>query len=556
MPEPGPPSTWRALCPADPAARPAFAAALRVLADDAARAELARGALERAYPEGVLERLWDAGLAELWLAPDFVGLTALNEATAAVDGAIAITLGVTSLALLPTWAWGSEAQLERAARVVRERGLASLLLTELDAGSDLLAARTRARRAGDGTWRLDGQKDLINGASRHRLLTVLARTRDDTPGRDPIDRAADFTVFAFERAPGVRPGVRWHTSPAPGADIGSVDLDGVVVGDEHVLAGEGEGFAVVQRTLTLSRGGVSGLSAGAAAAARRLALQHARGRSLYGAPIARLPAIAEHVARVAALEAACAALSVEQALLVNAVGAGAAHYTAAAKYACARLAEEAVVEAQRVLGGRALLEAYPFARLARDVQLYGVFDGTSHVMLEQLARRLGGKPSPPAALAAHLAAPPAPLVAVARRATRAFGVALAARAEGAPEPLPAAAAALAAVAAAPGLAADQALAHAAADALARLEALAALHDLAHPPRRAALGLPALLAGPALAELAASHDYALAWLGGRVLADLVRLAARLGLPAPAGAADALAAAARGEERARAAWRDLL
>jgi hypothetical protein len=357
------------------------------------------------------------------------------------------------------------------------------------------------------------------------------------------------------------PGRRWHTSPCPGADISSLALDAVRVGDDAVLAGEGEGFSVVQRTLTLSRGGVSGLSAGAAAAARRLALAHARARQLYGAPIGKLAAIAEQAARVASLEAACAALSVKQALLVNAIGAGAAHHTACAKVGCALLAEEAVREGQRLVGGRALVEALPYARVARDVLLYGVFDGTTHVMLEQLGRRLApalDKPAEPAALVAQLAplfaAAPAPLTDVARRAARPLVVPLVAWLDGAPEPLPALARALAATArrlAETG--ADQALVHAAAEALARLEALAALHDLAHAPRRAALGLPAL---PPDAELAATHDHALGWLGGRLLGELDRLARRAGLAPPPDLAAAQDAAASLEERGRAAWRDLL
>jgi hypothetical protein len=73
---------------------------------------------------------------------------------------------------------------------------------------------------------------------------------------------------------------------------------------------------------------------------------------------------------------------------MNALGQGAAYYSAAAKFACCQLAEQAVDEGRRILSARALLDELPYARLVRDVMLYGVFDGTRHVMLDQLQWRL------------------------------------------------------------------------------------------------------------------------------------------------------------------------
>ena len=59
-----------------------------------------------------------------------------------------------------------------------------------------------------------------------------------------------------------------------------------------------------------------------------------------------------------------------------------------AKYACCALAEEAVTEARRVPASRALTEEFGFERIVRDVLLYSVFDGTSHVIADELQWRL------------------------------------------------------------------------------------------------------------------------------------------------------------------------
>src|SRR5258708_36510067 len=81
-------------------------------------------------------------------------------------------------------------------------------------------------------------------------------------------------------------------------------------------------------------------------------------------------------------------MSLKATAMTNACGVGAAHYTCAAKYACCLLAEELVTEGRQIHGGYALLTEHPYAALVGDVLLYGIFDGTSHLMLDQLQSRL------------------------------------------------------------------------------------------------------------------------------------------------------------------------
>jgi hypothetical protein len=141
----------------------------------------------------------------------------------------------------------------------------------------------------------------------------------------------------------------------------------------------------VQKTLKLSHAGIAALASGAVSGALEIVLAHARSRDIYGGPIVALGAIAEHCTRMAALDVVIAAMAIKASWLVGRIGVGAGYFSAAAKYACCRLAEEAVDEGRLVLGSRALLAEMPYARFVRDVPLYGVFDGTSHVMLEDLS---------------------------------------------------------------------------------------------------------------------------------------------------------------------------
>lgn len=530
-------ATWRSLAPW---AR-GWDASLDAIAAHLERATLDDGA----YPAAALAELRARGLAALFddaATPSSMTtphLTLVNALTARASGSLAITVGVQALALLPVALAGTPAQRRRFAEAARDGAGASLLLTEIERGSNLLGNEASASRDASGSWILRGQKDLINGGERHALLVAMMRTA-------PVDAGLGaFTLFLVPRDATVRAVHRWSTLPCRGADISSVRFDDTRVGDDAVIGDVGDGFGLVQRTLTISRGGISGLASGAASRARALATAYARTRSPFGRPIVELGAIREHLARAHALDLLAAAISVQQAAFTNAFGIAAGGATAVAKLAACRAAEEAVDEGRRVHGAAALLEERPYASLVRDVLLYGTFDGTAHVMLEAAAARAAQMAAAPSgdALAATreaFATPPRPLVDVLARGRRSalapVDATLAALAALAHDP---AARALAAIAgdlldavrvAREGGAwdVDQALRHEAATLLADLEALGALVALGDPGARPALA-PA--APPYAEAVPGVCAFALRWLGARAAAGTRRFAIAAGADAP-------------------------
>jgi alkylation response protein AidB-like acyl-CoA dehydrogenase len=518
-----------AMAPHDLAEHPVLGRIAAVLADPATERALADADTTGEYPAETLGRVREAGLASLWTdAPTTWHLTALNALCARASGSLGITVGVTALALLPVYLGGTDDQRDRAFARIRDGASGALLLTEWDHGSDLLRNEARADSDGDG-YRLSGTKHLINGASRHDLLVALLRTR--APSDTALGAAGDFTLFLLDRDLGVRAGRRRPTLPCPAADIGDVHLESVTADAADVVGGVGGGAALIHQALAISRGGIAGLCAGTTARARGLAERYAHTRRLYGAPIAHLGAIAQHLASLAALDAVVAAIAVKQAAATNAQGPAAAPVTAAAKVAASALAERAVDEGRHVLGARALIEGPGYDRLVRDVLLYGVFDGTAHVVLEQLQWRLAqvaAAPDGPAQLddaALAYAVPPRSLTErPPRRRTRPLSLARHLRALPAAlplDPLIQLAATLVdtvrALRASGRWDADQALRLDVAACHAELEALVALVELADPGCRAHLGLPPL-AAPAAAHLGRVLPFAVGWLGARLVAD--------------------------------------
>lgn len=537
---------WSRLSPFPADSLDPLAAIADHLAHPDTAGRLAAAEAARRYPDDVLRDLRARGIASVF-HPDTATaphVNALNAVTAARSGSLAITLGVNALALLPLYIAGTPDQLRLAGDRLRAGGSAAMLLTELAHGSNLAGTETRAEPLPDGRYRLTGRKDLINGGTRHDLLVTLARLGDG------------FGMFLVERDPTVTALPRWTTLPASAADISGVRLAGTVA--DSLIGGAGDGLNVLQLTLVLSRGGIGSLASGATSGALAQAVHYARERDVYGEPIVRLGAIAEHLQRMAALDVVVAAAAVKASYLINALGPAAGHFTAVAKYACCALAERAVTEGRAVLGARALVEEFGYAARVRDVTLYGVFDGTSHILLDQLQWRLerfaAGRDratDPNATLADAYRRTPSPLVEVARQRLRPYAPGPSARCAALPgHPAKLVGGLFEALqdvvsrARASGRwAADQAWRFAAAAVLAEAEALLAACELIDPACRAALGLPD---GPIEERDRAALRYALGWLGADLATRITLLSTDLAADAaaPSGTDPAASAAPGG------------
>jgi alkylation response protein AidB-like acyl-CoA dehydrogenase len=545
------------------------------LAEPATLATLSECDTAERYPTEVVEHLRCLGVttyyAEDERTPSRVTpwhVSALNVIAAHCNGSLAITLGVNTLALLPIYFAGTAEQRGAVFARVRAGAFGSILLTEIENGSNLLRNTSVAERGvigADGVfaplsdpravathYRLTGDKHLINGGIHHDVFVALLRTRAPGDGSAPIDglRATeDFSMFYVWRdVPGVLPGDRWRTLPVPAADISGVRFAGAIVPSSQLVGGEGNGFSLAQKTLTISRGGTSCLAAGATGRVFSLAREHARLRNIYGGPVVDLPPVADHVMRVATLEMTAAAMSLKQIAMVNSFGVAAAHYTAVGKFVCCELAEEAVDEGRKSLGAQALLRERPFAAFIRDLPIYATFDGTRHIMLEQIQRRLPQLLQREASTSVNslevirdaYKKPPQRMVELARLPSRVVLLPIAAHLR-ALAALPGrtdltslvqAAELLLVVAAALRKSGawdrDQGLRFTAAEVLARLEALAALVELGDPDRRSMLGIPP----PRFSEDSAFHAgiyrLAIAHVGSRLTDELQRLAIRAGV----------------------------
>jgi len=353
----------------------------------------------------------------------FDDLLMLSRLLARRDLVLTVGVGSTFLASVPVWLWGDAEQRARAAEVVLGGGWATLGVTEDTAGSDLVATGTRAERI-DGGFRLDGEKWLVGNARRAGFYVVLAQS-------DP-----SFGLFMVE-PDRVRAGTLRRLDPVRTLGLRAHDLSGFaledcVVGEDAPVGRVGRGLEMVASTLQFTRTLVSGMCLGGADTALRIAVGWARSRRLYGAPIFELPPVRRLLAGAFADLLTCECVATAAARGLNVAPHRMSLWSAVAKYVVPSLSEQIIRDSAEVLSARNYLRegvaAGAFQKLARDVAITTVFEGTQLVVLEtiraQLAhgarRRAGGEE----VSRADLFAPGAPLPAWApqeRRPSLSYG---------------------------------------------------------------------------------------------------------------------------------------
>src|SRR6267154_1509554 len=197
----------------------------------------------------------------------------------------------TGIGSLPVLFFGTAAQKKKyLPKLVSVEMLAAYALTEPLAGSDAMAARTRADLTPDGKhYILNGQKMWITNGGAADLFTVFAKVGGEK-----------FTAFLVERNfPGVSSGVEEHKMGITGSSTTAVYLDNVPVPVENVLGEIGRGHVIAFNILNIGRLKLGSACVGAAKNVLAICLKYAKQRKAFRSAIAEFGAIQHKLAEMA-----------------------------------------------------------------------------------------------------------------------------------------------------------------------------------------------------------------------------------------------------------------
>ncbi len=295
----------------------------------------------------------------------------------------------TGIGTLPIVYFGNEQQKRKyLPKLAKVEMLAAYALTEPLAGSDALAARTRADLAPDGKhYMLNGQKAWITNGGAADLFTVFAKVGGEK-----------FTAFLVERSfPGVSSGAEEHKMGITGSSTTAVYLDNVPVPVENVLGEIGRGHVIAFNILNIGRLKLGPATVGAAKNVLAICLKYAKQRKAFGSAIAEFGAIQHKLAEMAIrtfvaesmtwrvvglienqMHGASAESKDSSTQELKAIEEFAAECSMVKVYA-AEMLDYVVDEGVQIHGGYGYHQDYAVERAYRDSRINRLFEGTSEI---------------------------------------------------------------------------------------------------------------------------------------------------------------------------------
>ena len=277
---------------------------------------------------------------------------------------------------------GSEEQRERwLVPAIRGDRTFSIAFTEAEAGSDAAAIRTRATPSGDG-WLLTGQKQFISDAhySDFYVLTAVTGPGAGTRG---------ISAFIVDRdLPGVTLGPDVPMMGLRGTTHAELTFENVSLGPEHLLGDEGGGLKLALDTLGRVRlAQVGARAVGKATMLLELAVEHSRSRHQFGQPIGSFQSVGRMLAD-SAVEINAARLALWQAAWMLDRGRPARTQISAVKLQTSETLGRVADRVLQVFGGSGYSKDMAVERHYRDARVYRIFDGTSEIHRNVIARNL------------------------------------------------------------------------------------------------------------------------------------------------------------------------
>jgi alkylation response protein AidB-like acyl-CoA dehydrogenase len=266
-----------------------------------------------------------------------------------------------------------------------------LALTEPDAGTDLQAIKTKARRDGD-DYVVEGAKTWISNAIQGHCVALLVKT---DPSAEPRYKGMSILITQTknpetgESLLGVRNGNKLEKLGYKGIDSGELIYDDYRCDAELCLVGgeEGKGFFMATGGLEIGRINIAARSVGIARRALRESIAYAQTRKTMGKPIAEHQAIQLKLGDMAARTRA-SELLVEDAARAYDTGERIDMEAGMAKYFASETAVEVATEAMRIHGGYGYSKEYPIERLYRDAPLMCIGEGTNEMQRIIIAKQL------------------------------------------------------------------------------------------------------------------------------------------------------------------------
>jgi len=305
------------------------------------------------------------------------------EELSRVDPAVGVLVDVqNTLVINAVLRWGSADLKARLLPALASKSIGAYALSEAVSGSDAFALQTRATEQ-NGDYVIDGRKLWITNANEADIFIVFATVNPDAGYRG-------ITAFVVERGmEGFAVGKKEDKLGIRASSTCEILFDGCRVPRANVLGEIGKGYKVAIETLNEGRIGIGAQMLGLAAGALDHAVKYTKERKQFGKAIAEFQGVQFQIAR-AATEVEASRLLVYNAARLRDLGRPFLTEAAMCKIYASEVAERVASLAVNLFGGNGFVKEYPVEKLYRDAKIGQIYEGTSNLQLQTIAKQLLG----------------------------------------------------------------------------------------------------------------------------------------------------------------------
>jgi alkylation response protein AidB-like acyl-CoA dehydrogenase len=343
---------------------------------------------QAAMPRQLIDRLFDLGVMGIEIPETHGGSGAAFfhavlavEALSRVDPSVAVLVDVqNTLVINALQRWGSEDLKARYLPKLASTTVGAYALSEAGSGSDAFALTTRATESA-GDFRITGRKLWITNANEADVFIVFATVNPDAGYRG-------ITALIVERGfQGFSVGRKEDKLGIRASSTCELIFEDCRVPRTHVLGDVGKGYKVAIETLNEGRIGIGAQMIGLAQGALDHALQYTRERKQFGKAIAEFQGVQFQLAR-AATELEAARLMVYNAARLRDAQRPFLKEAAMCKLFSSEVAERVTSLAVNLYGGYGFVKDYPVEKLYRDAKIGQIYEGTSNLQLQTIAKSI------------------------------------------------------------------------------------------------------------------------------------------------------------------------
>jgi len=349
--------------------------------------------VEEKYPHEVMDKAAEMGMLGSIIPMEYGGAgynnlesAIITEELFAVDPGIGLCITSASFGAHAIMEYGTEDQKERFLSPIAEgEAIMGAAISEPDTGSDVSSVSTRAEKDGD-EWVINGNKMWITNGSVGDYYVVLCKTDPDADGRyngfSQIVVESDRDGFESEKITG-KLGIR-------SSDTAELILNDVRVPEENLVGTRGMGFLQQMQFFDETRTAVAAQGVGIAKGAAEAALDYAEEREQFGREIGEFQAIQHKLADMHTQTEAARNLTYKAAWNVD-QGEDITKLASMAKEFASRVAVDVANEAVQIHGGSGFVNDFPVERFYRDAKITQIYEGTTEIQKNIIARELLGK---------------------------------------------------------------------------------------------------------------------------------------------------------------------